>query len=106
MLLYLCVWGTDGVLFGVIARRYYREEKLDWPNGKARYTIAWAASMTWFVASALILGELDRRGSFDDLELLGPLARAATAIASLYHYRPRKGIRMILPAYNRTQPSV
>lgn len=87
--LYVCIWSADGFNFGRLARRYYREEKLRWPNGKFTYTIDWILSMGWFIGSAFILGELDHLGDFNEVESLGPLALIVAAAASLYHYRSR-----------------
>lgn len=85
----ILVWSLIGFNFGRIARRYYREEKRGWPNGKSTYAVDWVLSMAWFIGSAFVLGALDRGGDFDAIELLGPVALIAAAAASLYCYRPR-----------------
>ncbi|MFZ4878836.1 hypothetical protein ACL9RI_27445 [Janthinobacterium sp. Mn2066] len=88
-LIYVFVWCVSGFNFGRIARRYYREKKLGWPNGKYSYAMDWILSMVWFIGSAFILGELDRVGNFHPFDLLGPVALVVMAALGMYRYRPR-----------------
>lgn len=88
--IYILIWMASGFNFGRIARRYYRELKLNWPNGKSGYAFDWIVSMIWFIGSAFLLGELDKKYNLSSVELIGPLALIVTLVASLYYYRPRQ----------------
>ena len=46
--------------------------------------------MIWFIGSAFLLGELDKKYNLSSVELIGPLALIVTLVASLYYYRPRQ----------------
>ena len=87
--IYVFVWSVSGFNFGRIARRYYREKQLNWPNGKFSYSVDWILSMGWFIGSAFLLGALERVGNFDDFEFMGPVALVIMVVASLFYYRPR-----------------
>ena len=88
-LIFVFLWGVTGFNGGRILRRYYREEKLNWPNGKRDYIVDWIFSMIWSIGVAFLLGKLKNIGAFEDFELFGPLVAIIIFGWSIYYFRQR-----------------
>jgi hypothetical protein len=88
---YVLIWVIDGFNCGRIVCRFYREEKLQWLNGKFSYGVDWILSVIFTLGSAFVLGKLDDLGNFDDIELLGPLGAIIALVLSIRHFRDGTG---------------